>query len=141
MKALNNISPAVVAIITNLVSLIREEENTRVVRVLTGGKSAEAPSRLTKQANANFRAKPGLRKTTGSTFKRAKGEKRTPEALERLTNALLREISAVPGHRIEQIAQAMGVKTSELVLPVKKLLAAKKIRTRGQKRATKYFTK
>ena len=46
-----------------------------------------------------------------------------------------------PGQRIEQLADGMGISTRELNLPVKKLLAAKKLSTKGQKRATTYFAK
>ena len=39
------------------------------------------------------------------------------------------------------IGKTMNVATKELALPVQKLWAAKAIRTKGQKRATKYFAK
>jgi hypothetical protein len=35
----------------------------------------------------------------------------------------------------------MGTSTRELNLPAKKLLAQKQLKTRGEKRATKYFAK
>ena len=40
---------------------------------------------------------------------------------------------------MEAIGKALGTPTKDLNLPVKKLLAAKKIRVEGQKRATEYF--
>jgi hypothetical protein len=72
---------------------------------------------------------------------RRKGEKRTPESLEQLTNDLFSQIKSGPGRRIEQIAKQMRTTTKELALPARKLLEAKKIKTTGRKRATKYFAK
>lgn len=80
--------------------------------------------------------------TNGAPAKRLKkGGKRTPEALEKLTTTLLAAIKKAPGSSIESIAKTMQVATKELALPVQKLFAAKAIRTKGQKRATKYFAK
>jgi hypothetical protein len=70
---------------------------------------------------------------------RAKGEKRSPQALAQLVGRLQSEIKAKPGLRMEQIAEALGSSTKELALPAKKLIAEKKIKTKGERRATKYF--
>ncbi len=77
------------------------------------------------------------RKTAPST----KGAKRSPEALQALTDDLYRYVSKHPGQRIEQISAGMGVTTKELNLPVKKLIGDKLISTKGQKRATSYTAK
>ena len=71
--------------------------------------------------------------------KRKFGAKRDPAALAKLTDDLGFYIEKHPGKRIEEIAEAMGESTKDLALPVKKLLGAKRISTRGQKRATRYF--
>ena len=71
--------------------------------------------------------------------RRAKGAKRDPKLLAALTDRLGDYIKKNPGNRIEQIGKALGTPTKDLALPVKKLLAAKKISTKGQKRATTYF--
>lgn len=70
-----------------------------------------------------------------------KGAKRPPDEIVKLTARLLEYVKGHKGERIEQIAKGMGVSTRELNLPVKKLISQKSIRTRGQKRATQYFTK
>lgn len=70
-----------------------------------------------------------------------KGAKRPPEEIEQLTGKLLAYITKHPGERIEQIGVGMCVPTKELLLPAKKLIAAGKIRTKGQKRATSYSAK
>jgi hypothetical protein len=70
-----------------------------------------------------------------------KGAKRTPEELEQLTKRFHTHVAKNPGQRIEQLAEGMNISTRELNLPVKKLVAAKKLATKGQKRATTYFAK
>jgi hypothetical protein len=74
-----------------------------------------------------------------SAPQRAPGEKRPPGELVKLTDKLGDYIKAHPGRRMEAIGAALGVPTRELNLPVKKLLATKRIRTEGHKRATEYF--
>jgi hypothetical protein len=70
---------------------------------------------------------------------RPKGAKRRPEALTALTDKLGAFIVKNPGLRIEQLGRALGTPTKELALPVKKLIAAKRVSSKGQKRATTYF--
>jgi len=72
---------------------------------------------------------------------RTKGAKRPPQEIAKLVGRLRDYVKAHPGQRIEQIAKGMGVSTRELNLPAKKLLAQKVFKTRGEKRATKYFPK
>jgi len=69
----------------------------------------------------------------------AKGAKRPPDEIVKLTSRLMEYVKSHKGERIEQIAKGMGVSTRELNLPVKKLISGKSIKTRGQKRATQYF--
>lgn len=71
--------------------------------------------------------------------KLAKGEKRSPLALRIVTDQLQAMIDLRPGHGIEKLAEYLGTTTRELNLPVKKLIAEKRIRTEGEKRARKYF--
>jgi len=59
--------------------------------------------------------------------------------LTQLVGRLLSEIKAKPGLRMEQIAKTLGSTTKDLALPAKKLIAEKKIKTKGERRATKYF--
>lgn len=70
-----------------------------------------------------------------------KGVKRAPDEIAGLTKQLHVYISKHPGQRIEQIAAGMGTVTKELNLPVKKLIGAKKLSTKGHKRATTYYAK
>ncbi len=85
----------------------------------------------------------GAKKATGAKKaaapKRARGEKRPPTELAKLVERLSDYVKAHPGQRMETISKALGAATRDLNLPVKKLLAAKTIRTVGEKRATEYF--
>ncbi|HEV8549778.1 MAG TPA: hypothetical protein VGQ57_12135 [Polyangiaceae bacterium] len=56
-----------------------------------------------------------------------------------MTERLAAFIAKSEGLRIEQIAKELQTSTRELNLPVKKLIAAKRVSTKGQKRATTYF--
>ena len=78
-------------------------------------------------------------KPLAAPAKRAAGEKRTPRLLEQLTSGLHDYIKSNAGQNVEQISRALGTPTRELALPLRKLLAGKRISSKGQKRATRYF--
>lgn len=102
--------------------------------------TASAPRAAAEKKSPAVKAKPAkVAKPAGST--KAKGEKRSPEDLAALADKLAAEIKGTPGQNIEQIAKAMGETTKGLSLPIKKLLQTFKIRSTGQKRATRYFPK
>jgi hypothetical protein len=69
----------------------------------------------------------------------AKGQKRDPKVIEATTEKLLAHIRKNPGERIEPIGKALGIATKDLTLPVRKLIESKRVKTRGQRRATTYF--
>jgi hypothetical protein len=71
--------------------------------------------------------------------KRAPGAKRTPSELATLTAKLAEFIKANPGARMEMIAKALATPAIELRFPARKLVAAERIRTEGQKQNTVYF--
>jgi len=48
-------------------------------------------------------------------------------------------VTKKPGLRIEQINAELGTTKKDLALPIRKLLAAKAIRSTGTRRSTKYF--
>jgi hypothetical protein len=113
---------------SQLTTLIQESAMSRVADAFSGG----APARRGRRAQS---ATPAPRATRGK-----KGQKRDPELLEALTEKLGAFITKNPGLRIEQIGKSLGVATKDLALPVKKLVAAKRVSTKGQKRATTYFS-
>jgi hypothetical protein len=70
---------------------------------------------------------------------RKKGQKRSPEELAALEAKLEAFIQENGGKRIEEIGKELGITTSELAGPVKKLLDAARIRSTGERRATRYY--
>jgi hypothetical protein len=70
---------------------------------------------------------------------REKGAKRDPQVLDALVERLGAFVIKNPGKRIEEIGSELAIPTKELALPVKKLIAAKRITTKGQRRATTYY--
>jgi hypothetical protein len=71
----------------------------------------------------------------------AKSQKRAPEELARATELVFNIIKSYPGQRIELLAEKCGLTTREMLLPIKKLRAEKRIAAKGQKRATTYTAK
>jgi len=122
-----------------LADLIKKAALESVSQALTGGDVASS-SRGGRRSSTP-RVLKGTKKRGKAAGGRQKGEKRTADELETLTKALQGEVKKQPGRGIEAIAEGMGVSTKELALPVRKLLADGKIKTKGQKRATKYFAK
>jgi hypothetical protein len=128
----DRIRSRVEAFAEELSALIRDSAMETVRDALGGG---SAPRRGARGGRATASSAP-LR---GS--RREKGQKRDPQEIERLTSRLLDFIKNNAGQRIEQIAAGMGTVTKELNLPVKKLIAQKSLKTKGQKRATQYFAR
>jgi hypothetical protein len=94
--------------------------------------AAATPGKAVSESKAPVSKKP-------TAPKRSSGEKRPPAELAKLTEKLDDYIKAHPGLRMEVIAKAIGTPPRELHFPATKLIAAKKIRAEGQKRATQYF--
>ena len=70
---------------------------------------------------------------------RRKGPRRSPARLARLAEELRAHVTSHPGERIEQIASALRQPTGDLAQPVRSLLAQGKLKTKGVKRATRYY--
>jgi len=106
-----------------------------VARHLNG---AVAPARAASPAKAKP-AKAAKAAAPAPSGRRRKGAKRPPELIEKTTAELLAYIKTHKGERIEQIGAGLGVSTKDLKLSAQKLLNEKKVKTKGVKRATKYF--
>ncbi len=128
----DRIRSRVEAFAEELSALIRDSAMETVREALGGG---SAPRRGGRGARVSAGAAP----VRGG--RREKGQKRDPSEIERLTGRLLDYVKNNAGQRIEQIAAGMGTVTKELNLPVKKLIAQKSVKTKGQKRATQYFAR
>lgn len=69
----------------------------------------------------------------------AKGAKRSPAAIEVVTRRLFVYIKKHPGKGIEAIGPAIGQTTKELVIPMRRLVAAKRVRRKGMARGKRYW--
>ena len=81
------------------------------------------------------------RKAAGGTQVRraAKGGKRSSASMDEMQATLLAHVKANPGQRGEQIASALKTDVGTMRLPMKKLIAARAVRTEGQRRGMMYF--
>src|SRR5688572_27269456 len=85
---------------------------------------------------------PGRPRKVGLAPKAAKSgrrAKRSSADVEAVGAKVLSYVKANPGSRLEEIGRGLKVDTGGLKLPVQGLLAARSVRTEGQKRGTKYF--
>jgi hypothetical protein len=124
------IKKSIEAFVEELSALVRTAAVQSVTAAFGGQVQAAAPARRGRGRAAAAAPARGSRK---------KGQKRNPEALAQLVGQLLTYVKSNQGLRMEQIAKALKTTTQELALPAKKLIAEKKIKTKGQRRATKYF--
>jgi hypothetical protein len=85
----------------------------------------------------------GLRPTRSSSTRaavgRGKGEKRSANELDQLSDRFLDFVQKNPGLRIEQINKQLGTSTKDLALPIRKLIADGNIKGKGEKRSRQYF--
>ena len=120
--------------VSELNALVRQAAVDAVKEAL--GANSETPrrnaGRISKAAAVDSKAR-------GRVARRRRRLKRSPRILAKLEHTLLSEISKNPGQRIESIGKKLGVPTKDLNLPIKKLIEAKKIKKRGEKRATEYL--
>jgi hypothetical protein len=92
------------------------------------------------RGSTKARRGPGRPRKAASKVARAgKRIRRSAEDLELIAARVLTHVKSNAGHRLEEIAAALKLHTGVLKRPVAKLLEAKKLRTEGQKRGTKYF--
>jgi hypothetical protein len=122
---------------TQLTTLVRRNTLEDVLATLQGGMNGAAPRR-------------GPGRPAGSGKKRGRpfGSKNKPKAgtrirrssenLEEMQTALLAHVKANPGQRGDHIAAALGSDVGTIRGPMKKLIAAKQIRTEGQRRGMTY---
>jgi len=157
-NAENNIKNRVDAFVNDLSDLIRQSALEAVAEALKkGGEVSSAPvarrpGRPAKVVEAPVAAKPAGKpgrpakssssaSSAAAAAKRRAGEKRSPVLLAQVTDQVGNHIKSNPGQGVEQIAKALSTTTKELTLPIRKLLGDKKITSKGQKRATRYFPK
>lgn len=141
--------------VNELRDLIRREALDAVTDALSGkkgGEAAPAPKKATRapaakeepKAKPRAAARPAAKAPAAApsaSSKRKAGEKRSPQLLAQITEQVYNYIKSNSNQGVEQMAKALNTSTKELTLPIRKLLADKKIGSKGQKRATRYFSR
>jgi len=120
-------------VITEVLNQLQSTIDDQVATMARGAALAafEGPSRLSRS--------PSVRLATRPQGRIASRGRRDTAAMAAIADKVAAYISAHPGQGAEEIAPGMGVRTKELALPIKKLLAGRRIRREGRRRATKYF--
>lgn len=129
---------------SELTELVRRSALESLRKALGDGAMAphRGPGRPAGSVGSGIRRGPGRPPKAGAgTARRRKGGKRSPEQLQSLTTRFFDHVKKNPGRSMEQIRGALGGSTKDFQLPVRKLIDARKLRTTGQKRSTKYFVR
>jgi DNA-binding NtrC family response regulator len=121
--------------VSELNALVRQAA-VEAVKEALGATSASARRAV---GRSNGKAAKAPASPRPRTARRRRRSKRSPRTLAKLETTLLGEITRNPGQRIEAIGKKLGVATKDLNLPIKKLIEARKIKKRGEKRATEYL--
>lgn len=126
-----------------LSTLVRQSALEAVREALTGGAVAtparRGPGRPPKPVAA---AEPAsVAKAPKAARKASKRGKRSSEDVTEIAAHLYDYISKNAGQSIEEIGRGMNTSTKTLKLPIKKLIEAKKLKTTGQRRGTRYNAK
>jgi hypothetical protein len=125
------------AILDRFVAELTQVAREEATRMVLAGFGAPTSNRRA-VANGSATMASSARTVSPPKRTRASGVKRSPEDLQALQDRVHDFIAAHPGLRIEQINKQLGTRTNELALPLRKLIAAKLVRTSGHRRSTTY---
>ncbi len=129
--------------LTELGALVRRSALEAVQEALGGG----APRRRGPgRPKGSGRRGPGRppkagRRRAGRPARGGKRIRRSTEDLAAIGARVLAQVRSKAGQRLEEIGRALKTDTSVLKKPVADLLRAKKLKTKGAKRGTKYFVR
>lgn len=129
-------------------TLVRRTTLEQIVKTLTGSSGIVNPGKRKRgrpagSKNVATSAAAGVSAPAASgtarIAKAPKGRRRTAESVEKMGETLLAHVKKNPGQRGEQIAKALRTDVNVMRLPMKALIAAKKVKTKGQRRGMTYI--
>jgi hypothetical protein len=126
--------------LAELSGLVRKAALDSVHEVLSG--TAPKRRRRPGRPRGSGRRGPGRPPKAARPGRPARASKRIRRSaadLEQIAARVLAHVKSNAGHRLEQIGKALKTDTAILKRPIQTLLAARKLRTKGQKRGTMYF--
>jgi hypothetical protein len=105
-----------------------------------GGQAGYAPRRGRGRPKGSTNKPAAAAVSSGAAIKPVrKGKRRTAEDVAAMGATLVDYVKANPGQRADQIAAALRTDPDTIRLPMQALLSARKVKTQGQRRGTKYF--
>jgi hypothetical protein len=137
--ASDEIRAKIESFVAGLEELVRRAALESVQQAL-GSSGPASASALAELAVGSKRGR-ARRAEAGALAAPSKRGKRTGAEVEALAEKLHKYIGKHPGQRMEQISAGMNVSSKDLTLPLQKLKGDRKLKTKGQKRATEYYAK
>ncbi len=139
-STLDRIQDRIQAFVAEITAIVGEGVRERVVQKRGGRRSAGRPraeAAGTRAPRRRARGRQGPAPERAALAERS-GGKRSPDELQRLQDSLLEVIELNPGQRMEALGSLLRLPTRTLTLPMKRLIASRRVRASGQKRATTY---
>jgi len=121
--------------LSNLVKITALES----VEDALGGQAAPARRGRPPGRRGPGRPRGSVSRAPSANGRRGKRAKRSSGDVDATAAKVLAHVRANPGQNVGEIRAALGASSKELQLPVQKLIAAKSLRTTGQRRGTRYF--
>lgn len=118
-----------------LSQLVRESTLEQIRSVLEGG--PRSPARGTARGTTRGGSTRNVKVVRLGRAK--KGGRRSAEDVSAMGETLLDYVRKNPGQRGEQIAKALRTDVGTMRLPMKALIGARKVKTKGQRRGMTYF--
>jgi hypothetical protein len=133
------------AFLAEMSELVKESALEAVHAALSvSGAGRRGPGRPRGSRNRGLGRPPKAgRARTGRPRRAAKGRRirRSSEELAKIGARVLTQVRSKAGQRLEEIGRALKTDTAVLKKPIADLLKAKKLKTQGRKRGTKYFAR
>jgi len=126
------------AFVNDLSNLVKTTAVASVAEALGGASTAPRRGRRPGRRGPG-RPRGSTTRAASANGRRGKRAKRSSGDVDATAAKVLAHVRANPGQNVGEIRAALGASSKELQLPVQKLVAAKSLRTEGQRRGTRYF--